>query len=37
MTDQGKFSYQGADSGGYNGTGKEWTLKRELEDADMMM
>ena len=35
MTDMGKFSFK--DSGDVPSSTKEWTLKRNLEDAEMLI
>ena len=35
MTDAGKYNYQSAEQ--HRGSGKEWTLQRNLEDAEIMI
>ena len=37
MTDMGKYSFQGSDQGGLTGDAKAWALKRNLEDAEMLI
>lgn len=37
QTETGKYSYMDATDGAYTAHGKEWTLKRELEDAELVI
>ena len=37
QTDKGKYDTMGPQEGGYVGTGREWMLKRDLEDAELLI
>lgn len=35
QTETGKYSFMSKDEGGYTGNSREWTLQRNLEEAEL--